>query len=60
MRRLSRTLSGTFISLMVLLGAFGLGLWALGKIAVIAGRSSATAPVASGAMRYRRFATTGQ
>ena len=60
MRRLGRTLSRGFISLMLLLGAFGVGLWLLSQIISFAGRSNVTAPVGSVAMRYRQFATTGQ
>lgn len=58
MRRLVRSLSGTFVGLMILLGLFGVGLWALAQIASLAGRTG-VAPVGVAASRYRRFATTG-
>lgn len=57
--RLGRSVSRGFIRIMVLLGLFGVGLWLLGKIASLSGRSSVTAPVGAAAMRYRQFATTG-
>lgn len=60
MRRLGRNLSRGFISIMLLLGAFGVGLFLLAKIAEFSGRSSVTAPVGAAATRYRQFATTGQ
>lgn len=59
MRGLGNKVSGTFIKLMVLLGTFGVGLWALGFIASLAGRSGVTAPIGAVATRYRRFAQTG-
>lgn len=57
--RLGRSLSRGFVRVMVLLGLFGIGLWLLGKISSLAGRSAVTAPVGTVAMRYRQFATTG-
>lgn len=59
MRGLTRNLSKTFIRIMILLGTFGVGLWLLGKIIALSGRTTVTQPVASVASRYRSFATTG-
>lgn len=59
MRRLTRNLSRGAVNLMLLLGAFGLGLWLLAQIMSFAGRTSVTAPVGGLAARYRQFATTG-
>lgn len=60
MKGLGKSLSRGFIGIMILLGAFGLGLWALAQIASLAGRTSVTQPVGTVATRYRQFATTGQ
>lgn len=60
MRRVGRSLSRGFVSIMLLLLAFGVGLWLLAQIISLSGRSSVTAPVGTVASRYRQFATTGQ
>lgn len=60
MKGLGKSLSRGFIGIMILLGAFGIGLWVLAQIASLAGRTAVTQPVGTVATRYRQFATTGQ
>lgn len=59
MKKLSKVLSKGFISVMLLLFFFGVGLFILAQIISLAGRNSATAPVGGVASRFRQFATTG-
>lgn len=59
MSRLTRILSKTFVSTMMLLLFFGIGLFILAQIISLAGRSTVTAPVGGVASRFRTFATTG-